>query len=60
MTGACGPLRIPLAGELGPDYAGGTAPASRPSGRRFNWEAHPAAWIVVAVFLVILARKAMS
>lgn len=54
---SCGPLRIPLAGELGPDNRGnGAAPHAAP----FRWEAHPLAWVVVLVFVVILARKAVT
>lgn len=49
-----GPRVIPLAGDNGPSFQGGTAVA--PSAG-YAWETHPAAMILVAIFVLVLAWK---
>lgn len=49
-----GPRVIPLAGDYGPSFQGGTAVA--PSAGS-TWESHPVAMLLVLVFVAVLAWK---
>ncbi len=47
--------RIPLAGEMGPDFSGSGTP--QPATVSSRWDRHPVALAIVVVFLAILAYK---
>lgn len=55
---ACGPRRIPLAGDMGPVFANSTPVPFAANGGA--WELHPLAWGIVAAFLVLVAGRAMG